>query len=329
METLSCLAITFLSPGSGDAYCFSRSRQKGVKALNLRKTLQKSDVASESLISHRVAYLGGFETMQDLVLNKDYLEKEIHEVWVFLEKCLITDSGNKEFIDFVERIAFLKNESFSAVSEKLGIACEGLADFSQIIKQVEIQLKQAVSYLNKKISQTEEIRKHKTGSRFAKDKNELSFEEKFALEIIEGINEQLVEANTVIVNVVENAWDYLPVDVHEAFQKWAEIQKKINYRKNLGEISEEFKASSENRDNVILNAMEKGKSLPKFRISDLHKRISNKQQQNTQEKLLENSDNKTIFPTKQYTLEELLEKITPENTHEETNWGNAVGQEIW
>jgi|GEM_PF-2374440 len=268
--------------------------------------------------------------MQDLVLTKDGVEKEIHEVRVFLEKCLITDSGNKEFTDFVERIAVLKNENFKAVIEKLRLACEGLADFSQIIRQVEIQLKQAMSYLAKRILETEEIEKQNKGSRFVKEKNELSFEEKFALEILEGVNEQLVEADTVIINVVESTWDYLPVDVHEAFQKWAEIQRKINDSiKDLGEIFEGFKASSENRDNVILNATEKGKSFPKFRISDLHKRISNKQQQNTQEKLLKNSDDETIFPTRRYTLEELLEKITPENTHEETNWGNAVGQEIW
>jgi hypothetical protein len=268
--------------------------------------------------------------MQDLVLSKDNLEKEIDELRVFLEKCLTTDSQNKEFSDFVKRIAFLKNENFSTVSEKLIRACEGLADISQITKQVEIQLKQAMSYLSKRILKTEEIRKQKTGSRFAKDENELSFEEKFALEILEGVNEQLVEANTAIINVVENAWDYLPVDLHEVFQKWGEIQTKIDYQKNLGKIFEGFKVSSENRDNVILNATEKGKSLPKFRISDFHKIISNEQQQqNTQEKLFKNSHDDTIFPTRRYTLEELIEKITPENTHEETNWGNAVGQEIW
>ncbi len=267
--------------------------------------------------------------MQDLVLSKDNLEKEIDELRAFLEKCLTTDSQNKEFIDFVKRVAFLKDENFSTVSEKLTIACEGLADFSQITRQVQIQLKQAMSYLSKKISKTEEIRKQKTGSRFVKDENELSFEEKFALEILERVYEQLVEANIAIINVVENAWDYLPVDLHEIFQKWVEIQREVDSQKKIGKISEGFKASSENRDNVILNATEKGKSLPKFRIPDLYKRISNEQQQNTQEKLFENSHDDTIYPTRRYTLEELVEKITPENKHEETNWGNAVGQEIW
>lgn len=30
-----------------------------------------------------------------------------------------------------------------------------------------------------------------------------------------------------------------------------------------------------------------------------------------------------------YTLEELLQQITPENLHGETDWGPAVGQESW
>lgn len=32
---------------------------------------------------------------------------------------------------------------------------------------------------------------------------------------------------------------------------------------------------------------------------------------------------------KQIRLKELVEKITPDNQHGETDWGNAVGQEIW
>jgi hypothetical protein len=32
---------------------------------------------------------------------------------------------------------------------------------------------------------------------------------------------------------------------------------------------------------------------------------------------------------RQISLEELVEKITPDNQHEETDWGKAVGQEIW
>jgi antitoxin MazE len=30
-----------------------------------------------------------------------------------------------------------------------------------------------------------------------------------------------------------------------------------------------------------------------------------------------------------YTLEELVAQITPENVHEETDWGPAVGRESW
>ncbi len=31
----------------------------------------------------------------------------------------------------------------------------------------------------------------------------------------------------------------------------------------------------------------------------------------------------------QYTLQELVERITPENLHGETDWGEAVGRESW
>ena len=33
--------------------------------------------------------------------------------------------------------------------------------------------------------------------------------------------------------------------------------------------------------------------------------------------------------TKKYTLAELVDQITPENMHGETDWGPPVGKEIW
>jgi antitoxin MazE len=32
---------------------------------------------------------------------------------------------------------------------------------------------------------------------------------------------------------------------------------------------------------------------------------------------------------RQYSLDELVSRITPENTHEETNWGEPRGREEW
>jgi antitoxin MazE len=32
---------------------------------------------------------------------------------------------------------------------------------------------------------------------------------------------------------------------------------------------------------------------------------------------------------REYTLDELVARITPENLHEETDWGPAVGRESW
>jgi antitoxin MazE len=39
----------------------------------------------------------------------------------------------------------------------------------------------------------------------------------------------------------------------------------------------------------------------------------------------------TLKPEKQHkvTLDELLDKVTPENIHSEFDWGKPVGKEIW
>lgn len=33
--------------------------------------------------------------------------------------------------------------------------------------------------------------------------------------------------------------------------------------------------------------------------------------------------------TRKFTLEELVSEITPQNRHQETNWGWSIGREIW
>lgn len=36
-----------------------------------------------------------------------------------------------------------------------------------------------------------------------------------------------------------------------------------------------------------------------------------------------------IDPTAHMTLEEMVEKITPETLHDEVDWGPPVGNEVW
>ena len=37
----------------------------------------------------------------------------------------------------------------------------------------------------------------------------------------------------------------------------------------------------------------------------------------------------SAVPSKEYDLSELLKRITPENLHEETDFGRPVGKEAW
>ena len=48
-----------------------------------------------------------------------------------------------------------------------------------------------------------------------------------------------------------------------------------------------------------------------------------------QEQLQENGEVDVIPARKRLTLEELVEGITDENRHEETDWGPPVGNEVW
>lgn len=36
-----------------------------------------------------------------------------------------------------------------------------------------------------------------------------------------------------------------------------------------------------------------------------------------------------VSASREYSLEELVERITPKNRHGETNWGSPVGNESW
>ena len=45
--------------------------------------------------------------------------------------------------------------------------------------------------------------------------------------------------------------------------------------------------------------------------------------------LLSVENNQLLIRKKEYLLEELLQQITPENIHEEINFGTPVGKEIW
>ena len=48
-----------------------------------------------------------------------------------------------------------------------------------------------------------------------------------------------------------------------------------------------------------------------------------------QEQLQENGEVDVILARKRLTLEELVEGITEENRHGETDWGPPVGNEVW
>jgi antitoxin MazE len=45
--------------------------------------------------------------------------------------------------------------------------------------------------------------------------------------------------------------------------------------------------------------------------------------------IIEVENGMIVIKRKKYSFDELALKITPENRHEETDWGSPVGKEIW
>ncbi len=64
--------------------------------------------------------------------------------------------------------------------------------------------------------------------------------------------------------------------------------------------------------------------IPRTYVQDLHLREG----MNLEVSL---EQGKLVFRrlAKEYTLEELLSRVTPENLHEETDWGPPAGREFW
>jgi hypothetical protein len=261
----------------------------------------------------------------NILLSRDDCE-ELHEIRLYLEKCLANQECTKEYSEFLKKVASFKKESFKDLKEKLTESYADLIDFCQILNQVEIQVKQTAASLQDGILRAQQLRKNKTGYEYTNNEEELSFEEKLMLEVFAGISEQLIDSHNILIRVVEKSWDYFPVDLQEALEKWVG-KNELTYHQVLQKIFKEYKVSWENQKTVVSNVIKQSKSTPKFRNFKFHEFITG--EKSSQDTCSENTLSDETCSNIEYTLEELVEKITPDNQHEETDWGRAVGQEIW
>lgn len=131
--------------------------------------------------------------------------------------------------------------------------------------------------------------------------------------------------------LLKKYWDYFPQNVQVFLA--SSIRAKVVAAKSLHDefknidssITEMIESSLFSLEKAVETAIKQSKDMPKFYIPE-----SMISREVTDTSLV--SNNRKTLPTKRnkkYTLEELVSKITPENSHEATDWGDPVGEEAW
>ncbi len=244
----------------------------------------------------------------------------------FLEQCFVSESLDGELAEFCSDLAQLKDETLSAVTGKLLVASDTLRDLLKLRSQIRTQIEQVEARI-KRLKDVRPTRIAKnllrisSGNRFRWRKS--SFEVKLLSQVVEEICQQICESNELTAELIDGYWDYFPVDLQESLLEW--FQNLIEVLETCDTTSDEkFNASVLRLKNSICRAVEIGKSKSNFRFSRFFETaVSCTNNEFSSEESLPAAHNK------KYTLEELVAGVTPENSHEATDWGSPVGEELW
>lgn len=278
----------------------------------------------------------------NIILDIDFgNDHQLQEARRFLEKCRNTVSVSCELTDYLQTVAHRKDETLASSRKQF---FEGVRRFAQLLeireqsRVMSIQFGEFIDKTHVLQQQTEESDRSNQSKSLFQDNDEDSFETDLALSYIETILNRFAEGNEVLADVADFYWDYLPVEVQEYL--FADMQhqlKRSNSFSNkktihalIPEVTSIYIASISRLENSVSRARTLGEFMPKVRLSELDSRclsgdVSNDttlQEQNELGTLTTDEDTG-------YTLEELLEGMTPENSHEAADWGEPVGNEIW
>jgi len=243
-----------------------------------------------------------------------------------LERCFLSelpDAGLKEF--FIE-LAELRKQPVNDVTKIFCQAADKIALLVERETQLRTQEEQLDARLKRFTQFSEGVASGKVYSsgRIAK----LNFERSLFPDLLQSLYFQIAEAFEQAADILDIYWSYLSIDMQEALMSWCQAQ-------SVDEKEISKNAPNEYRDAVLhlrdsLAAVQKiGYSSLPFRVSSYVQYVKDRLKLkciNESTKL----ENSTPIPLKKkYTLEEMLEGVTPENSHEATDWGPPVGEEFW
>ncbi len=272
--------------------------------------------------------------------NERQFELQLQETRRFLEKCRDTVSLSCELTDFLENVAQSRGETLAVARKQLSKAAHKIAQLFEYREQSSKMGLQFKAYLKKVCASkglTEEAETHSIAMLCDNSDNRgqgiCDFEESLLLSYAEAILQRWAEGNEILADVAEQYWDYLPVEVQEYLcddisrhLQVRDDQFQDGYSDLSFEVIKIYIASVSRAENSISRAKALNKLMPKVRLAELDKRcLEHKQKSSAQEKEIE----PTTAPSKSYTLEELLEGVSPENSHEAADWGEPIGNEVW
>ncbi|MEY3401302.1 MAG: hypothetical protein AN487_19045 [Anabaena sp. CRKS33] len=253
-------------------------------------------------------------------IKPGYFEEfRLEEAQLFLEQCLACDSSNAEFYEFLGNIAQRQGINIDQVKYKLSEALQEFIILFELQEQLVITGSQ-IKELTKRIPAPDSENKLKRS---------YALEEKFLDMAFQKFVERVSEINYVHSRIVENYWNYLPEKLQDLIL-FGYIQELLAQGKySLSELGISQAVCKKHEDSFlqfksyllnVLSDSDVGVRLPQL-IDKYEQIVSNTSENNpTQQK-------KT--PCKRYNLEEFLVKITPLNSHGESDWGEAIGNEVW
>ena len=236
-----------------------------------------------------------------------------------LERCLTSRSSDAAFREFFVELAQLTQKPVDDVLEIFYQYVHEIDNLGELTTQLQVQREHLIERI-------EHIReffcKLKEGKQYSPLKiAKVNFEKDLLMDLVYSLYEQSAEILYTGAHIFDNYWIYLPVDVQEMLLNWAEAQVVgVTFSEN---VPEDFKLAVLSMQQSFTKAKEIGRTKLPFKISAYIDAY-------VEDKPLDSQEVKPhIFQKKKYTLEEVIEGVTPENSHETTDWGPPVGEEFW
>lgn len=262
------------------------------------------------------------------ILDSSQISSEI-EKQDFLQKCLSTISFSSEITEFLAILAIFKNESIDITRDKFFHACSAFALNLQFERQLRSYISQLVYMHNNRYSSQGSISQSNEMLEFANSSEHIVI----GTYLYDYINFRSIRNRALVTSICIH-WDYIYEDV----QNWILIlvEREIAYKNDFledakGRQHEQISSYERSVLDLELSLSQFSTSLaPKLPIPNLQSNIPDQQNISNDISLQVSTISPSSDISSSYnSLEELLNFMTPENTHNLIDWGEPVGNEIW